>query len=292
MRSITATDQGGFRTQKMSSTSSHLSPPADRRLLSAFLEHFGLPCETQADGLLRRLARRFAELPYENLTKIIRDAQCADVIQARRSPSDVVADFIALGTGGTCFSLTATLLHLVRSLGWRAEPILADRSYGQDTHCALLVWIDNRPHLLDPGYLIVDPIPMEMTGERTITTAFNQLTLAPREQSEKIDLFTSQQGNSTYRLTFKTQPVDAREFLRAWDASFDWDMMRYPLLTRTCGNRQLYLRGSRFQVRSHDLLDRQDIPPDEMIPRIAAQFGIDASVTARALTVLRQKGEL
>ena len=42
----------------------------------------------------------------------------------------------------------------------RAEPILADRRYGDDTHSALVVWHEGKPHLLDPGYLIVRPLPL------------------------------------------------------------------------------------------------------------------------------------
>ena len=195
------------------------------------------------------------------------------------------------GTGGTCFSLTATLLYLLRALGWEAEPILADRRYGADTHCALLVWIDRQPHLLDPGYLIVDPIPLSSSEEQIIETAFNRLILTPQGDGEKLALHTAQQKNSTYRLTFKISPVDSREFLRVWDASFEWEMMRYPLLTRIVGERQLYLQGNRFQTRTHDHVERREISAEELIPEIARDFGIDPTVAGRALSILKGRGE-
>src|SRR5204863_234100 len=66
--------------------------------------------------------------------KIIKDAEAGGVEEARRTPAEVLADHHALGAGGTCFALTATMLHLVRALGFPAEPILADRRYGADTH--------------------------------------------------------------------------------------------------------------------------------------------------------------
>ncbi len=234
------------------------------------------------------MLQAFSNLPYENLTKIIKQANLGSGERCRRGPTEVVTDHLALGTGGTCFSLTATLLYLLRSLGWRAEPILADRHYGENTHCAVLVWIDDKPHLLDPGYLIVTPVPL--TGARNeieIETGFNQLLLSPSSGNGRRSLHTLQQGSASHRLTFKIEPADSGEFLKAWDASFDWDMMQYPLLTRTCGHEQLYLRGNRLQIRSHDSLQRQEIAPGLLVQQIAAQFNLDTSIAIQALSILK-----
>jgi len=268
-----------------------LAPPDDRNLLASFLQHFGLRSDIEPRWLLREVAVAFADLPYENLTKIIKGHETSGVRESRRLPDEVLADHRALGTGGTCFSLTATLLYLLRSLGWRAEPLLADRRYGENTHCALVVWIEDRPHLVDPGYLIVDPIPLDLGGETRLTTAFNELILSPQANGDKLDLSTVGQGRQIYRLTFKASPADEGEFLHAWDASFDWDMMRYPVLTRVCGGQQLYLQGDRFQTRSREAVQRQEIPTDKLVGRIAAEFGINPQIAARALAVLKRKGK-
>lgn len=269
-----------------------LAPPQDAELLSAFRGHFGLAVNPSAGEMLRRVTAAFARLPYENLTKIIKEDERGGGEFARRPPAEVLADHVRLGTGGTCFSLTATLLHLVRSLGFRAEPILADRRYGANTHCALLVWIDGQPHLIDPGYMIVEPIPLDGRARRQVVTGFNELLLAPHPQGDKLDLATVTRNGAaaTYRLTYKTVPADAGEFLKAWDESFDWDMMQYPLLSRAYGRQQLYLRGHHFQIRSHSAVERQDVSPDELVQRIAAEFGIDPLVARRALDVLNRKG--
>lgn len=268
-----------------------LTPSGDRRLLASFLAHFGLRPEAEPRRLLKQVVTAFANLPYENLTKIIKSREASVVRDARRLPDEVLADHWAFGTGGTCFSLTATLLYLLRSLGWHAEPLLADRRYGENTHCALVVWIKDQPHLVDPGYLIVDPIPLDSDHETRISTSFNELILSPQANGDRLDLSTVGSGRQTYRLTFKTSPVDDGAFVRAWDASFDWDMMRYPVLTRVRGHQQLYLQGDHFQTRGRQVVRRLKIPADGLVGRIAAEFGIDPQVAARALTVLRRKGE-
>ena len=262
--------------------------PLLRRFLAAHsIETAGQPVE-----VLTAMTRAFAELPFENLTKIIKDAAAGRAVDARRSPGEVLMDHWSLGTGGTCFALTATLLHLVRALGWQAEPILADRRYGADTHSALLVWIEGQPHLLDPGYLIVQPLPLPKAGEIRVATPFNQLALTAQGGEAKVELATLQQNNRTYRLTFKTNPVDAGEFLRAWDVSFEADMMRYPVLSRVVGDQQFYLQKRQMMIRRVEATERADVPPAKLAAEIARQFRIAPAIVAQALRVLERKGEM
>jgi arylamine N-acetyltransferase len=268
-----------------------LKVPQDRRVWDIFSAHFRLHRDVPPLTRLRELVTAFAQLPYENLTKILKADECGSPERSRRHPAEVVADHLAYGAGGTCFSLTATLLHLVRSLGWRAEPLLADRRYGENTHCALLVWLEGQPHLIDPGFLILDPIPLDTSQEVRVPTAFNELVLSPRSDERRLELSTISQGRRTYRLTFKTSPAEESEFLGAWDASFDWDMMHYPVLTRMDGGRQLYLQGGRFQTRSLAGVERMEVPPGEATRRITAAFGLDPRLVARALATLRRHGD-
>jgi len=272
-----------------------LDPPdRDSPALRAFLRHFRIDVTASPRALLGDIARAFARIPYENLTKILKESREGRSRTTKRGAEEVVGEHIRLGTGGTCFSLTATLVHILRALGFRAEPLLADRHYGEDTHSALVVWIDATPHLLDPGFLIVDAIPLDAakSGELDVETRFNRLLLVPNDDGSKIELRTvHQEGpnrrpSEVSRLTFKTDPADPDRFLDAWTASFDWDMMRYPLLTRVDGERQLYLQDRRFQTRTKESVDRIDVDPTRLVERIARDFGIDATVAAEALAVI------
>ncbi len=239
---------------------------------------------------MAELVRAFAAVPYENLTKIIKWSECQVASAARRRPHEVLHDFLRWGAGGTCFSLTAALLHLVRTMGLAADPILADRRYGADTHCALIVWFEGQPHLLDPGYLIIDPIPLHFAGGHlVVATRFNQLELV-RRTTDQLDLYTIQPGGRRHRLTFKTTPAESGPFLRAWDASFAWEMMNYPVLTRVTEHGQLYLRGRHLQTRLYDQTQQADILESEVVATIVRAFEIHADVVQRALEVLRQPG--
>jgi arylamine N-acetyltransferase len=268
------------------------TPESDSPLLKQFLCNHHIDSAPSPIEVLTAVAQAFSRLPFENLTKIIKDAEAGRAEEARRSPQEVLTDHWTLGTGGTCFSLTSTLLHLVRALGWQAEPILADRRYGADTHSALMVWIHGQPHLLDPGYLIVQPLRLPTNGEVVVETPFNQLVLTAKESGAKVELRTIQHQQSAYRLTFKTSPVDAGEFLRAWDTSFDAEMMRYPVLSRVVGNRQLYFQKRHLMIRGTLETQRAELPTDRMLDEIARQFHIAPEVIARALKVLDRQGDL
>jgi len=262
------------------------------KVLADFMTHFGLQPEGPRRQRLEDVVTAFARLPYENITKIIKHAEHGSAGKARRYPEEVIQSHINWGTGGTCFSLTSALLHLVRRLGWNAEYILADRHYGPNTHCAVLVWIDEVPHLLDPGFLIVHPVQILSDREQEIETGFNRIVLAPAGESARLSLSTVRGGIKTYRLTYKTSPVDAGEFFKAWDASFGWEMMRYPLLTRTAGASQIYLRGSRLQINRPGSVEKRQVSGEDLVARIAGEFRMDASLVSRAVSILRDKGEM
>ncbi len=257
--------------------------------LELFLQRFALDLSLAPFSLLRSVLRGFSRFPYENLTKIIADAAAGCSSEARRSPFEVVRDQVQYGAGGTCFSLTATLRHLLRTIGFEAEPILADRPYGPDTHCALIVRVDDRPYLVDPGYLLTEPVALPEVQDQHIETSFHALRLAPRHEG-RVDLYTRNSGRDLLRITFKTDPVDWGTFLRAWDSSFDWEMMRYPVITQVIEGRHVYLQGNRLQTRRHEGVNRTEIAPNELAAQIAATFGMDVALVEKALALLRQRG--
>ncbi len=269
----------------------HCRLPTGSDTLAAFAAHFDIQPSGFPAQLLRDVVAAFAILPYENITKIIKRAECGTPEKSRRYPEEVISDHISWGTGGTCFSLTSALRHLVRSIGFEAEYILADRRYGQDTHCALLLWVNGVPHLLDPGFLIVDPLWLSGRAELEIETGFNRIVLTPEERGNRISLSTVRQNLRAYRLTYKTSPVNDGEFFKAWDASFDWDMMKYPLLTRMAASGQVYLRGSRLQISNADSVERREIKREDLIAQISMEFRIHPAVVARAISTWKAGGQ-
>ena len=256
-------------------------------VLAEFVNYFHLDGLQPPPGLLSAAAQAFSRIPYENITKIIRRAEAGSDEKARRSPDEVISDHIRWGTGGTCFSLTSAFCQLARRMGFEAEYLLADRSYGRNTHSALFVRIDGEPYLFDPGFLITEPVPLALTGPMEIASGGEQLKLVPDKTG--ISLFTERGEKSVYRLTYKTAPVDTDEFNKAWDASFHWEMMRYPLLVRAGTFGRIYLRDSMFQVGNNGSICREKIPEHALAAKITDEFGIHLEIVKRALDLLKKE---
>ena len=78
-----------------------------------FFEHFRLKPGKPEFELLRGIVSCYSNLPYENVTKIIKKFTVADPIERLRKPKEVVTGFVEMGTGGTCFSLTYALGNIL-----------------------------------------------------------------------------------------------------------------------------------------------------------------------------------
>jgi hypothetical protein len=256
-------------------------------LLSQFLLHCGFSPHGSPSALLANTLSAFSRIPYENLSKIVRHAECLGG-RHKESPEELIGGFIERGSGGTCFPLTHTLVYFLRALQYEAYPILADRRYGQDTHCAVIFRSPfEQWQLLDPGYLIFSPCTIPHAGSLHYELPLSSIELRLLEQS-KLELHTTAldaSGNlrPRYRLTYRLLPVDPTEFNRAWDRSFDWEMMTYPIVSAVRGESLIYLQKDSLLVRSRDTSTRVTLTNEQIIAEISYRLGVSKNVVSRAL---------
>ncbi len=257
----------------------------DKSVATRFFAHGGLdPAKDRREKLLARLCLVFSRIPFENLTKIIKSNRVISPASAKRMPDELLTDFLELGTGGTCFSLTAAFTALVRFLGFEAAPILADRHYGMDTHSALVIFEGSSLLLIDPGYLIHEPCRLPVAEPLTVNRDFNDLELVPLEGGRKIELHTLAGGSRKLRLTYKINPLDGSSYSRAWERSFAWEMMTYPVLTRCYQGQHQYLQGSTLSCRGREQGNsRRRLSPEEQHTFITSGMGVDSRIVEEAL---------
>ncbi|HOW51462.1 MAG TPA: arylamine N-acetyltransferase [bacterium] len=252
----------------------------DDTLLSRFLG-------TAAAVDVATICAAFARMPYENLTKIVKRDAVIGPSSAKRLPDEVISDHLAYGTGGTCFSLTAALVAVLSRHGIEAWPLLADRRYGPDTHCGALVMIGGRPHLVDPGYLIHRPVPFPQGTPVTADNRFNTVELVPVDGGRKVELYTKSGNDRKYRLTYKMTPVDGLTFGVAWESSFAWEMMAYPVLTRVTAAAHHYLQGGELRVRAGGKTARHRLSAEGSGHFIAEQMGISPDIIEKAFRLVK-----
>lgn len=256
----------------------------DQAALNRLLARFHVSAD-ERETLLFKLGDLFACMPYENLTKMIKSDSGLSAGHAKRLPDEVIRDYLHYGAGGTCFSLTATFIAVLSALGIEAHPLLADRRYGTDTHCALMLAQEGAFFLLDPGYLLFQPVQLPTHAPVNIPAEMNTLELAPKQTGRQVDLYTVVNRDRRFRLTYKVAPVDGPTFGRAWERSFAWEMMTYPVLSRYQGGVHYYLQDTMVRIRRPEGSVKQTFTGDEQCQFMHRTLGIHTTIIHRALGV-------
>jgi hypothetical protein len=253
----------------------------------AFLRRFGIS-DIGDESLLSQITAAFKHVPFENLTKIIKASSVISAASAKRHPDEVLGDYLRWGTGGTCFSLTASAVAILDSIGVDAWPVLADRHYGADTHCGLIIAQPGGSVLIvDPGYLLFAPTPLPVAEPLFLETGFNRVELRPLAGGRKIELYTIVRGNKKLRLTFKIDPVGDEEFARAWERSFAFEMMHYPVITRQVNGSHHYFQGDTLAIRDAERTRRFLLSPEKQLEFICDSVNINRDIAIRALETIR-----
>jgi arylamine N-acetyltransferase len=246
---------------------------------------------------VRALLSDLAALPYENLSKIVAYHKSGSPESAQDISARWLEDHARSGLGGTCFSLTHWLKLRLEALGFSASYLMADKPYTHkyrdlNIHCGLLFEYANRLYLLDPGYLIFEPILLPTAG-LSISTFIspNEIRVEDVSALGVWSLFT---GSRTlngmdplkHRFDFRKEPVTSAEFEQHWEASHHWEMMGYPVLNRVQDGVQYYLQKNNLLIRSAHSREMKKL--DEAGVRGAARdiFGLPQGLIEEALGLL------
>lgn len=242
-----------------------------------FLGHFGIESQGSSLNQLSTLLNRFSNLPYENLSKISGGRF--------EEPEELVHNHIEFGTGGTCFSLVNLFKVLLDTCGFESRFLLADRSYGTDTHCAIAVRIGGMEYLADPGYLLFTPVRLE---EHTVVdTGFSTLEFS-RDQGGFAAHTVYPNGFRKFRYHLKDERVSLDRYREAWRRSFELDMMNYPVITCVRNGRQIYLRDRTYHETTREGTRRQSIDYSEL-GKLVTRLGIHPQFARRALAALGKR---
>jgi len=232
--------------------------------------------------LLKNTVKKLRAFPYENLTKIL-DAGEKIFEKKLRTPFYIARDFIEDRTGGTCFSLVYFAKNILDFLGFKSDFVLADRKYGEDTHCAIVVNLEGRAYLVDIGYMIYEPVEIDRDKVFFKNRAYNFLL------ENKYDFFNvytvTPKGNLKFRYKIKNSPVSEEEFIHAWEKSFEFEMMNHTVVTKEVSDGVIYLRDRHF----HKIKDGKTFCKelnDEEIGHVLENNGLKKEVFFRAKSLL------
>jgi hypothetical protein len=252
------------------------------------LEALDLSRAEPGSGFLEALFARFnAKVPFENASKIVRNARVPDPAEKPRTPEIFWAEHLSSGTGGTCFARTAAFEALLGSLGFRARKLLG-KVQREDDHAALSVETAAGESIVDVGF----PLPAILPARPgRAATAQGELEVAATARGFQIT-FLEGVPETPRQIEVYTEPVAAGRFAELWRETFrpKARFLQDVTLRRDLGNRVLSFGAG--EVRVDDLHSRLRVPVP--LPREAALselFGIDLGLLGKAFAIAGAGGD-
>ena len=243
------------------------------------LEALDLSRAEPGSGFLEALFARFnAKVPFENVSKIVRNAEIADAASKPRPPEVFWTDHLERGAGGTCFARVAAFHWLLGELGFRSRRLVGNVQREGD-HATLLVETPAGETLADVGF----PLPALVPARAgTVETSLGALDVTETPGGFRI-AFREGVPEGPRSLEILTAPVSEERFAALWRDTYR-PGSRFLLdvcLRRDLGNRVLSFASG--ELRVDDLHSRLRLAPaGDPQTAIAEHFGIDRELLARA----------
>ena len=246
------------------------------------------------------LCNQISNITYENLTKIIRLEQTGSATGARKLDDSDQNDIDSWMGGGTCFSMTWHLYQTLTDMGFKPRLVMGHKRKERNIHCALILpdpdFIAQPSYLLDPGYLIFDPLPMPLpppfgTGEAFFPLSPNCVRLV-RPTLDSMELWTGGAGAPMkLRFEYPVEGVSVEEFKHHWNESFYREMMTYPVLNRLDREKgiQYYYQKGNLVVRNATGSQMTKIAPADRVKTLSDIFKLSPDIIEKALNILEKK---
>lgn len=250
--------------------------------VKVFRNYFNIKTALSGIPLLEEILHHFSHFPYENLSKIIKYQHHFDGVEKLRLPEEVMNDHVSDRLGGTCFSLTFFLQIILLESGFSCYPVMGDMHWGKNVHCALIVKIQERKYLVDPGYLLYHPMELNETKPVMHKSTVEGIRLEFHPHTLTVDLFTFDSKETKWRYRFEDTPVSSEQFLQYWIDSFRWNSMHGLCLTKVEKDRMIYIRKTHMRESAFGECKKYNIK-HAVQTTIQNKFGIAPDIVDEAL---------
>ncbi len=232
---------------------SKIDPAAYAGIARDFLQKNNLSTKPAREiDRIAEVLQIFLQIPYENLSKIMKLNRTHHDALAIRMPDEVWDDFQRYRLGGTCFSLTFFLQSIVCFLGFTCYPVMAHMRAGKNHHCVLVIDFGGQHFLADPGYVLDVPMLISTDRQLHFRNAHTAVEITPAAAPPQYNLSTITRQQKQWRYFFEDKPVSPQDFVQHWLASFSWNGMHELCLSRNEKDALIYVRKFHMRQTSFD----------------------------------------
>jgi arylamine N-acetyltransferase len=252
-------------------------------VISSFSHRYNLRIAEPDLNQLKCIGAAFSHLPYENVTKILKEARSSNIREKLRKTDEVLSDHLRWNTGGTCFSLCNALLTVLQNSGFEAFVAMADMHYGANIHCVVVVTLKEGRFVLDPGYLLHSPLRLPDSNYEQLTKTGMNTVVLQNEGDAKFSLFTIENSQRKWRYRLKASPISMEEFEAYWIHSFSLNSMEHLMMTRLDKRGRLYFRKNHLE---HVNESEKKILAKPEASELSGLFGVPADLISSARKIL------
>ncbi|MBN2411397.1 arylamine N-acetyltransferase [candidate division KSB1 bacterium] len=264
-----------------------INPADHEQAVSHFIKYHNIKSKSPELSYLEELLIHYAGLPYENISKIVKLHHDFSSPERIRLPEEIMDDYERYHLGGTCFSLTFFLQSLLTIQGFHCYPVIASMQNRPNAHCALIVSLNEKKYLIDPGYLLTKPMELHKNHPRVYRTPHSGVELIFNKNNEHFFLRTFDRHQSKWRYFFRDDPVPPDLFLSFWYDSFYKSTMHDICLTKIRNDGLVYMHKDLLQITNFDGKQKEKIKHNyhAIVHNI---FGIDPQLVEQALVAIHE----
>jgi N-acetyltransferase len=246
------------------------------------LETLDLSRAEPGSGFLEALFARFnAKVPFENASKILRDAATPRAEEKPRAPEVFWTEHLEQGAGGTCFARVAAFQALLDALGFQTRKLLGKVEREGD-HAAVAISTPAGETIADVGF----PLPALLPARAgRVETALVDLEASPTPRGLRI-AFSGGVPEGPRELEIFLGEVDEERYGELWRGTFESGtrFLEGLSLRKDAGNRTIsFARGV---LRVDDRHSRLTLPLlSDRAAALADVFGVDAELLRAALDI-------
>jgi hypothetical protein len=163
---------------------------------------------------------------------------------------------------------------------------MGDMKAGKNIHSAIIVILDGRKYLVDPGYLLNQPMEINPEKPRLYRAEGVGIELVFNPMLDCYQLFTFNKEKKVWRYNFRDRACPRDEFMQHWEASFTRPSMHGICLTKLEKDGMIYIHKN--FMRHTTFTDKKNFNiRTNYHSVIRSIFGIDEDLVEQARQALK-----
>ena len=200
---------------------------------------------------LNKILIGIKNIPYENITKIFRlnllpqNRPRGHLLLLRKNEESF--------RGGTCFSLSNAIIQILRNNNISAKAIIGNMERETFPHFFVIVDIDDAKYIIDPGFMIYEPIKITKNKQMEFSTSISNYLLEYKDE-EYYELYSNNDNNKKFRYKFSSLPINDEEFKNYWIKSFDY--INKITASRIVDDKHIFISGDFVQIKQKNSVEK------------------------------------